>query len=70
MFFIKGNQRENVLIFFSLEIIFCRNPVLNKSFDILPQIKDDDPTSSDNSVSEIISKTKSREFRLSFSSFR
>jgi hypothetical protein len=54
MFFIKGNQ---IRINEYLEIIFCRNPVLNKSFDILPEIKDDDP-SSDNSVSEILSRIK------------
>lgn len=60
MFFIKGNQ---IRINEYLKIIFCRNPVLNKSFDILPEIKDDDP-SSDNSVSEILSKMKKNIFVL------
>jgi len=37
--------------------MFFRNPVLNKSFDVLPQVKDDDTPSADqvseDSVSEM-----------------
>ena len=48
--------KAEILCFFLLTGYYCsRNPVLNKSFDVLPQIKDDDDTPSVNSVSEIIS---------------
>ncbi len=45
-------------MYFLFEIMFFRNPVLNKSFDVLPQVKDDDTPSADqvseDSVSEMV----------------
>jgi hypothetical protein len=54
IFFIKGTQQLFIpprkISFF----LFCfRNPMLNKSFDVLPQIKDDNTHSDDHVSNEI-----------------
>ncbi len=53
IFFIQGNKQDEKESWFFIGNYHSRNSVLNKSFDVLPQIKNDD-TTSDNSVSEII----------------